>query len=72
MHTAVGGLVGDVSGAAGAGTAGLAAPKLNEMQANLEDALIKAGMNATLAKGMAAHSGYTESPMPLTHSRTNH
>jgi filamentous hemagglutinin len=60
MHTAVGGLVGDVSGAAGAGTAGLAAPKLNEMQANLEDALIKAGMNATLAKGVAANvSGVT-------------
>jgi filamentous hemagglutinin len=60
LHTAAGGLVGDVSGAAGAGTAGLAAPKLNEMQANLEDALIKAGMNATLAKGAAANvSGVT-------------
>jgi filamentous hemagglutinin len=60
MHTAAGGLVGDVSGAAGAGTAGLAAPKLNEMQANLEDALIKVGMNATLAKGVAANvSGVT-------------
>ena len=55
MHTAVGGLVGVVSGAAGAGTAGIAAPKLNEMQTSLEDALIKAGMNATLAKGMAAN-----------------
>ncbi|NBO83473.1 MAG: hypothetical protein EBU75_11825, partial [Betaproteobacteria bacterium] len=60
MHTAIGGLVGDVSGAAGAGTAGLAAPKLNEMQSNLEDALIKAGMSASVAKGVAANvSGMT-------------
>lgn len=60
MHTAIGGFVGDVSGAAGAGTAGLAAPKLNEMQSNLEDALIKAGMSASVAKGVAANvSGMT-------------
>jgi filamentous hemagglutinin len=45
MHTAVGALVGDASGAAGAGAAGIAAPKLSELQANFEDTLVKPGMN---------------------------
>jgi len=54
-HTAVGALVGDSSGAAGAGAAGIAAPKLNELQASLEDTLVKSGMNATVAKGVAAN-----------------
>jgi filamentous hemagglutinin len=51
----VGALVGDSSGAAGAGAAGIAAPKLNELQASLEDTLVKSGMNATVAKGVAAN-----------------
>ena len=60
MHTAVGALVGDASGAAGAGTAGIAAPKLSELQASLEDTLVKSGMNAEIAKGVAANvSGIT-------------
>jgi len=60
MHTAVGALVGDASGAAGAGTAGIAAPKLSELQAHLEDTLVKSGMNAEIAKGVAANvSGIT-------------
>jgi filamentous hemagglutinin len=60
MHTAVGALVGDASGAAGAGAAGIAAPKLSELQAHLEDTLVKSGMNAEIAKGVAANvSGIT-------------
>jgi len=55
IHTAVGALVGDSSGAAGAGAAAIAAPKLNELQASLEDTLVKSGMNATIAKGVAAN-----------------
>lgn len=57
MHTATGGLAGNVSGALGAGAASAAAPMLNEMQASLEDTLVKAGMNANVAKGVAANVG---------------
>lgn len=55
MHTATGGLVGGVSGAAGAGVAAIAAPTLNEAQVNLEGELVKAGMSPALAKGVAAN-----------------
>ena len=57
MHTTVGALTGNVEGAAGAGVAAAAAPTLNDMQANLEESLLKAGMNATVAKGVAANVG---------------
>ncbi len=55
MHTAVGGLAGNVAGAAGAGAAAGAAPALNDLQSQLEGSLVKAGMNPTLAKGVAAN-----------------
>ncbi len=55
MHTATGGLVGGVSGAAGAGATAIAAPALNEAQLNLEGALMKAGMSPAVAKGVAAN-----------------
>ncbi len=55
MHTAVGGLAGNVSGAVGAGAAAVAAPALNDMQSHLEGSLVKAGMNPGVAKGVAAN-----------------
>ena len=55
MHTAVGGLVGDVSGGAGAGMVAGAAPALNDLQTKLEGSLVKAGMNPAIAQGVAAN-----------------
>ncbi|WP_394792401.1 hemagglutinin repeat-containing protein [Rhodoferax sp.] len=51
-HTAIGALGGGISGALGAATVAEAAPTLNELQANLQTSLTKAGLPASVAQGL--------------------
>ena len=53
LHSAAGGLVGDVQGAIGAGTAAVAAPALNQMQDSLQERLIAGGMGEHSARQVA-------------------
>ena len=53
LQSAAGGLVGDVQGAIGAGTAAVAAPALNQMQDSLQEQLIAKGMGEHSAKQVA-------------------